>query len=61
MMSEMQIHTIARQMIERHGFEAIAQAAQHAQACEKEGDKEQASEWRHIEGAMKIMRGPNQS
>jgi hypothetical protein len=61
MISEMQIHTIARQMIERHGFGAIAQAAQQAQACEKEGDKEQASEWRHIEGAMKIMRGPNQT
>ena len=61
MMSEMQIHTIARQMIERHGFGAIAQAAQNAQACEKEGNNEQASEWRHIEGAMKIMRGPNQT
>jgi hypothetical protein len=61
MTSEIQIHTIARQMLERHGFEAIAEAAQKALACEKEGDTEQAQEWRHIEGAMKIMRGPNQS
>jgi hypothetical protein len=61
MLSEMQIHVIARQMVERHGFEAIAQAARNAQACEKEGDSEQATEWRHIEGAMKIMRGPNQT
>jgi hypothetical protein len=61
MISELQIHTIARQMLEKHGFAAIAQAAQNAQACEQKGDDEEAKEWRHIEGAMKIMRGPNQS
>jgi len=61
MISEMQIHVIARQMLEKHGFEAIAEAAQNAVACEKKGDTEQAQEWRHIEGAMKIMRGPSQS
>lgn len=61
MMSETQIHTIARQMLERHGGEAIAQAAQKAQACESRGDSEDAREWRHIEDAMKAMRGPHQS
>ena len=61
MISEMQIHTIARQMIEKHGFEAIAQAAQNALACERKGETEEASEWRHVEGAMKIMQGPHQS
>jgi hypothetical protein len=61
MISEMQIHTIARQMIEKHGFEAIAQAAQNALACERKGDTEEAKEWRHIEDAMKIMRGPHHS
>lgn len=61
MISEIQIHTIARQMLERHGFEAIAQAAQNALACESKGDTEEAKEWRHIEEAMKIMRGPHQS
>jgi len=61
MMSEMQVHTIARQMLEKHGLEAIAQAAQHAVACEREGDREEAKEWRHIEDAMKMMRGPHQS
>src|SRR5260221_14390996 len=60
MISEMQIHSIARQMIEKHGFEAIAQAAQNALACEGKGDSEEAREWRHIEDAMKIMRGPHQ-
>jgi hypothetical protein len=48
-------------MLERHGFRAIAQAAQNAQACEGRGDTEQAEEWRHIEDAIKIMRGPHQS
>jgi len=61
MISEMQIHTIARQMFEKHGFEAIAQAARNAQACESKGDTEEAKEWRHLEDAMKMMRGPHQS
>ena len=61
MVSELQIHTIARQMLEKHGFEAIAQAARNAQTCEAKGDADEAREWRHIESAMKIMRGPHQS
>jgi hypothetical protein len=61
MMSEMQIHTIARQMMEKHGLTAIAQAARNAQTCESQGDAEEAREWRHIEDAMKMMRGPHQS
>jgi hypothetical protein len=61
MMSETRVHTIARQMFEKHGPAAIAQAAQKAQACESGGDAEEAREWRHIEEAMKMMRGPHQS
>jgi hypothetical protein len=61
MMPETQLHVIARQMFERHGSAAIAQAAQNALACENKGDTEQAKEWRHIEDAIKIMRGPHQS
>jgi hypothetical protein len=61
MMSETQVHTIARQMLERHGGEAIARAAQHALACQDRGDADEAREWRHIEDAMKLMRGPHQS
>jgi len=61
MIPETQIHTIARQMLERHGFEAIAQAARNALDCESKGEPEEASEWRHIEDAMKIIRGPHQS
>ena len=61
MIPETQIHVIARQMVEKHGYEAIATAAQNALACESKGDKEEAKEWRHIEDAIKIMRGPHQS
>jgi hypothetical protein len=60
MISEMQIHVIARQMFEKHGAEAIYQAAQNAIACESKGDTEEAREWRHLEEAMKMMRGPHQ-
>lgn len=61
MIPETQVHVIARQMIEKHGFEAIAMAARNAVASERKGDPEDAKEWRHIEAAMKLMRGPNQS
>ena len=60
MTSEKQIHTIARQMLEKHGPGAIAQAAQKAVACENRGEADEAREWRHIEEAMKMMRGPHQ-
>ena len=61
MTSEMQIHTIARQMLDRHGGEAIAHASQNALTCEQKGQMEEANEWRHVKDAMKIMQGPHQS
>jgi hypothetical protein len=61
MTSLTQIDSIARQMLERHGQTAIAQAAQNAQVCERKGETEEAKEWRHVEDAMKMMRGPHQS
>lgn len=61
MISEIQIHVIARQILEKHGLGAIAEAAQNAQEAERKGDTEEAKEWRHIEDAMKMMRGPHQS
>lgn len=60
MISEMQIHSMARQMLEQHGQAAIAKAAQQAVQCESSGKDEDAKEWRHIEAAMKVMRGPGQ-
>jgi hypothetical protein len=61
MTAETQIHTIARQMLQKHGPQAIAQAAQNAVECESKGEIEEAREWRHVEDAMKMMRGPHQS
>jgi hypothetical protein len=59
--SETQIHTIARQMFERHGSAAIAHAALNARTCEHKGQVEEANEWRHVKDAIKIMQGPHQS
>jgi hypothetical protein len=56
-----EIHTYARQMLEQHGQKAIAIAAQKAVDCETKGDADEARDWRHIEDAMKMMRGPHQS
>ncbi|WGR92332.1 hypothetical protein MTX26_19620 [Bradyrhizobium sp. ISRA443] len=61
MIAQTQIHTIARQMLQKHGLQAIAQAAQNAVACESKGEMKEAREWRNVEDAMKMMRGPHQS
>lgn len=60
MMSENQIHAVARQMLEQRGQSALARAAQQALACESKGEDDEAKEWRLIEAAMKIIRGPAQ-
>ncbi|WP_407146523.1 hypothetical protein [Bradyrhizobium sp. ORS 86] len=61
MIAQTQIHTIARQMLQKHGLQAIAEAAQNAVTCESKGEMEEAREWRNIEDAIKMMRGPHQS
>jgi hypothetical protein len=60
-MREIEIHDYARQLLEAHGPKAIAEAAQNAIELEAKGEVELAKTWRHIEDAMKIMRGPHQS
>lgn len=59
-MQETEIHTYARQLMETHGPKAIAKAAQRAVECEAQGEAEEAKTWRHVEDALKIMRGPAQ-
>jgi hypothetical protein len=61
LMQETDIHDYARQLLEAHGDRAVAEAAQRACAFEKEGKHEQAETWRHIEEALKTMRGPHES
>jgi len=59
-MQEAEIHAYARQLYEAHGPKAAAEAAQKARAFEDKGDQEQSRTWRHIEDAIKLMRGPHQ-
>jgi hypothetical protein len=60
-MEEVQIYDYARQLLEAHGDKAVAEAAQKAVAFEQQGEREQAATWRHIEAALKTMRGPHVS
>ena len=60
-MQETEIHDYARQLLDAHGDKAVAEAAQKASALEKQGNSEQAQNWRHIEAALKAMRGPHAS
>jgi hypothetical protein len=60
-MQEIDIQDYARQLLDAHGARAVAEAAQKACACEQQGESEQAETWRHIEAAMKSMRGPHVS
>ncbi|MDR3531317.1 MAG: hypothetical protein P4L90_12295 [Rhodopila sp.] len=59
-MREVEINDYARQLLEAHGTHAIVEAAQKALNFERLGENEQAQTWRHIEAALKLMRGPNQ-
>jgi hypothetical protein len=59
-MQATEVQDYARRLLEAHGTKAIAEAAQKACACEQQGDKEQAQNWRRIESALLLMRGPNE-
>ena len=60
-MEETEIHDYARQLLEAHGEMAIVEAAQRACSYEEKGQTEEAETWRHIEAALKLMRGPHVS
>jgi hypothetical protein len=60
-MQEIEIHDYARQLLEAHGEMAVAEAARKACACEENGQAEEAETWRHVEAALKLMRGPHVS
>ena len=60
-MQESEVYDYARQLLEAHGDKAVAEAAQKAWALEQQGESENAETWRHIEAALKLMRGPNES
>lgn len=56
-----EIHDYARRFMGTHGGKAEFEAAQKAAGCEKQGNKDQAEDWRRIEAAIKEMRGPHSS
>ena len=60
-MQQVELHDYARRLWEAHGAKAIAEAAQKASVLERQRKKKQAETWRHIEAALKLMRGPHQS
>ncbi len=60
-MREIEIQDYARQLLEAHGDKAVAEAAQKASRLETQGNDEEAENWRHIEAALKLMRGPHVS
>jgi hypothetical protein len=55
------IHDYARRFIGAHGDKAELEAAQKAAECERQGEKQQAVDWRKIQAAIKEMRGPHAS
>jgi hypothetical protein len=57
-LTEVEIFDYARRLFDAHGPKAIAEAAHKALALEEQGDDQQAKTWRHIEAALKEMRGP---
>lgn len=60
-MQAMETQDYARQLLETHGDNAVVVAAKKACSFEEEGNSEEAKNWRKIEAAIKLMRGPHQS
>jgi hypothetical protein len=60
-MQEMDIHDYARQLFDARGDKAVLDAAQKARSLEERGRREEAETWRHVEAALKLMRGPHAS
>jgi hypothetical protein len=59
-MQEVEIHEQARLLWDAHGPKAIAMVAQRARDLEKKGDRQNAENWRRVEAALLVRRGPNQ-
>ena len=60
-MTEIELQDYARQLLEAHGANAVVEAAQKASVFAQQGQKEEAETWRHIEAAIKLIRGPHES
>jgi hypothetical protein len=60
-MQTIETQDYARQLLETHGDKAVVVAAKRACSFEGKGSSEEATTWRQIEAALKLMRGPRQS
>ena len=60
-MQAVEIQTHARKMLEAHGAQVILEATRKAKTCERAGDDIGASDWRRIESALRLMRGPRET
>ena len=60
-MNSKEIHDYARRFVGAHGDKAELEAAQKAAECERQGQEDQAADWRKIQAAIKEMRGPHAS
>lgn len=60
-MEAKEIHDYARRFVGAHADKAEYEAAQKAAECERQGQGEQALDWRRIQAAIKEMRGPHLS
>ncbi|MBU2580296.1 MAG: hypothetical protein KJ622_01070 [Alphaproteobacteria bacterium] len=58
-MKAVDVEEAARKLRAAHGDKAVAEAAQKAVELEKAGRDEEARDWRQIEKALLMMRGPN--
>ena len=55
-MQAIETHEYARQWLETHGDKAVVVAAKRARSFEEKGNSEEATTWRKIEAAIKLMR-----
>ncbi|MGE0062674.1 MAG: hypothetical protein AB7T86_11415 [Xanthobacteraceae bacterium] len=55
------IREYAHSLYAAHGEKSLAEAAQRAREFEKNGNQEEARNWRRIEQTLQEIRGPRQS
>jgi hypothetical protein len=55
------IREYAQSLYAAHGEKSLAEAAQRAREFEKNGNHEEAKNWRRIESTLQEIRGPRQS
>ncbi|WP_299660873.1 hypothetical protein [uncultured Ruegeria sp.] len=51
----------ARALYTAHGDRAEAEAAQKMRECKAAGNQQEAQDWQAVRGAIRQIRGPNQS